>query len=182
MPHSVKSTAEKLKHRIENGLRVKGTGVGQKVKGKESERTMKGRYVVIKHVLPFVEQILMILSIQFRKTQTGYVEHAKTDPDVERGTFIHPRGYTMDTNNSPRKAMVVDGRSGRNRSVRTDGKRRELYISGWNANGQRRFQSCTQVLVCIIFPEYSVWKKDLFSQHDKSLHHLPTNGLVSCST
>jgi large subunit ribosomal protein L25 len=29
--------------RIENGLRVKGTGAGQKVKGKLWERTMKGR-------------------------------------------------------------------------------------------------------------------------------------------
>ncbi len=45
LPHSVKSTAEKLRRREENGLRVKGTGVGQKVKGKEWERTLKGRYV-----------------------------------------------------------------------------------------------------------------------------------------
>ncbi|KAK2628254.1 hypothetical protein QTJ16_002900 [Diplocarpon rosae] len=43
MPFSVKSTEEKLKRRLENGLRVKGTGVGQRVKGKESERTLKGR-------------------------------------------------------------------------------------------------------------------------------------------
>ena len=28
-------------------MRVKGTGVGQKVKGKESERTLKGRYVCV---------------------------------------------------------------------------------------------------------------------------------------
>lgn len=44
LPHSVKGTQEKLKRREENGLRVKGTGVGQKVKGKEWERTLKGRY------------------------------------------------------------------------------------------------------------------------------------------
>ncbi|KAK0119183.1 hypothetical protein ONS96_012247 [Cadophora gregata f. sp. sojae] len=43
MPFSVKSTAERLRRREENGLRVKGTGIGQRVKGKESERTMKGR-------------------------------------------------------------------------------------------------------------------------------------------
>ncbi|TVY20898.1 Mitochondrial 54S ribosomal protein L25 [Lachnellula arida] len=43
LPPSVKSTAERIRRRAENGLRVKGTGVGQKVKGKESERTMKGR-------------------------------------------------------------------------------------------------------------------------------------------
>jgi hypothetical protein len=45
LPHTVKGTAEKLKRREQNGLQVKGTGVGQKVKGKEWERTMKGRYV-----------------------------------------------------------------------------------------------------------------------------------------
>lgn len=45
MPYSVKSTEERLRRRVENGLRVKGTGIGQRVKGKESERTLKGRYV-----------------------------------------------------------------------------------------------------------------------------------------
>ena len=45
LPHSVKGTTEKLRRREQNGLRVKGTGVGQKVKGKEWERTLKGRYV-----------------------------------------------------------------------------------------------------------------------------------------
>ncbi|RAL63137.1 hypothetical protein DID88_004219 [Monilinia fructigena] len=43
LPLSVKSTEEKLRRRMENGLRVKGTGVGQRVKGKESERTLKSR-------------------------------------------------------------------------------------------------------------------------------------------
>jgi large subunit ribosomal protein L25 len=45
LPPSVKSTAERIRRRAENGLRVKGTGIGQRVKGKESERTLKGRYV-----------------------------------------------------------------------------------------------------------------------------------------
>lgn len=48
MPFSVKSTEERLRRRAENGLRVKGTGVGQRVKGKESERTLKGRYVALR--------------------------------------------------------------------------------------------------------------------------------------
>ena len=46
LPHSIKGTEYRLQRRMENGLRVKGTGVGQRVKGKESERTMKGRYVL----------------------------------------------------------------------------------------------------------------------------------------
>ena len=47
LPMSVKSTEFRLQRRMENGLRVKGTGVGQRVKGKESERTMKARYVCL---------------------------------------------------------------------------------------------------------------------------------------
>lgn len=46
LPYTAKGTAEKLRRREQNGLRVKGTGVGQKVKGKEWERTLKGRYVL----------------------------------------------------------------------------------------------------------------------------------------
>ncbi|KAI9879800.1 MAG: hypothetical protein M1830_006982 [Pleopsidium flavum] len=43
LPYTVKGTQERLSRREDNGLRVKGTGVGQKVKGKAWERTMKGR-------------------------------------------------------------------------------------------------------------------------------------------
>ncbi|KAG9236472.1 putative 54S ribosomal protein L25, mitochondrial [Amylocarpus encephaloides] len=43
LPPTVKNSHERLRKRVENGLRVKGTGIGQRVKGKESERTMKGR-------------------------------------------------------------------------------------------------------------------------------------------
>lgn len=43
LPFTVKGTEERLRKREENGLRVKGTGVGQKVKGKAWERTLKGR-------------------------------------------------------------------------------------------------------------------------------------------
>jgi len=45
LPFTVKGTAERIRKREEGGLRVKGTGVGMRVKGKESERTLKGRYV-----------------------------------------------------------------------------------------------------------------------------------------
>lgn len=43
LPYTKKSTQERLRRREEQGLRVKGTGVGQKVKGKVWERTLKGR-------------------------------------------------------------------------------------------------------------------------------------------
>jgi len=43
LPYSPKLPSEVEETRRENGLRVKGTGVGQKVKGKLWERTLKGR-------------------------------------------------------------------------------------------------------------------------------------------
>lgn len=43
LPFTVKGTEERIRRREETGLRVKGTGVGQKVKGKIWERTQKGR-------------------------------------------------------------------------------------------------------------------------------------------
>lgn len=43
LPPSTKSTEYKETRRAERGLQVKGTGVGQKVKGHKWERTMEGR-------------------------------------------------------------------------------------------------------------------------------------------
>ncbi|MCJ1455570.1 hypothetical protein MMC28_005925 [Mycoblastus sanguinarius] len=43
LPYTIKGTEERIRRRQEHGLRVKGTGVGQKVKGKLWERTMKGK-------------------------------------------------------------------------------------------------------------------------------------------
>ena len=43
LPHTIKKTEERLKKREQHGLRVRGTGVGQKVKGKAHERTLKTR-------------------------------------------------------------------------------------------------------------------------------------------
>ena len=43
LPFTSKSTEARLAYRIENGIRVKGTGVGQKVKGHWRERTLRAR-------------------------------------------------------------------------------------------------------------------------------------------
>ena len=43
LPFTVKKTEERGRAREENGLRVKGTGIGERVKGKRWERTLKGR-------------------------------------------------------------------------------------------------------------------------------------------
>nr|XP_036580609.1 uncharacterized protein CTRU02_09412 [Colletotrichum truncatum]KAF6788604.1 hypothetical protein CTRU02_09412 [Colletotrichum truncatum] len=43
LPPTVKGTEYRISHRVEHGLRVKGTGVGQKVKGKIHERMVQPR-------------------------------------------------------------------------------------------------------------------------------------------
>ena len=43
LPPGKKSTVERERRTVEKGLRVKGTGVGQRVKGKMWERTIQGR-------------------------------------------------------------------------------------------------------------------------------------------
>lgn len=45
LPETTKGTEYRLAHRVEHGLRVKGTGVGQKVKGHIHERHMIAKYV-----------------------------------------------------------------------------------------------------------------------------------------
>ena len=47
LPYTLKGTAERRRRREEGGLRVKGTGQGQKVKGKAWERSMKSRLVML---------------------------------------------------------------------------------------------------------------------------------------
>lgn len=44
LPETTKGTEYQLAHRVEHGLRVKGTGVGQKVKGHKFERDMAAKY------------------------------------------------------------------------------------------------------------------------------------------
>ncbi|KAL8773204.1 MAG: hypothetical protein Q9209_001880 [Squamulea sp. 1 TL-2023] len=43
LPYTIKGSNEGRKRREDHGLRIKGTGVGQRVKGKAWERTMKNR-------------------------------------------------------------------------------------------------------------------------------------------
>jgi hypothetical protein len=100
LPYTVKGTEERLRRRAENGLRVKGTGVGQRVKGKESERTLKGRYVLSLLLCRGDFDMLLKFSwerdftdnvvSQIGEAQTGDVGDAADDTDVERGKSIHP--------------------------------------------------------------------------------------------
>jgi hypothetical protein len=49
LPYTSKKPEERIRTRVEHGLRVKGTGVGQQVKGQRHERQMIARYA-LKHL------------------------------------------------------------------------------------------------------------------------------------
>lgn len=56
LPFTVKGTEERMRRRLEHGLRVKGTGVGERVKGKSDERTLKAKYV---HLFEYLHAIVL---------------------------------------------------------------------------------------------------------------------------
>lgn len=45
LPFTSKGTEERIRHRVELGLRVRGTGIGQRVKGHRHERMLAPKYV-----------------------------------------------------------------------------------------------------------------------------------------
>lgn len=130
MPFSVKSPAERLRRREENGLRVKGTGVGQRVKGKEDERQLKARCVArlllqgkMRRRGGMRVRDALLMRWQTREEETGYVGDAADDSDLEGGScrFPSPEGpptnLETDTNQHNREVMDVDGRSGQNKRL-----------------------------------------------------------------
>ncbi|KAF2255222.1 hypothetical protein BU26DRAFT_514973 [Trematosphaeria pertusa] len=58
LPWTIKKPGEKEKRRIERGLQVKGTGVGEKVKGKLWERTLKGRLEMRRQAMLGMPQLI----------------------------------------------------------------------------------------------------------------------------
>ncbi|KAJ4301157.1 hypothetical protein N0V90_003247 [Kalmusia sp. IMI 367209] len=58
LPWTIKKPGEKEKRRIERGLQVKGTGEGQKVKGKLWERTLKGRLEMRRKAMMDMPQLI----------------------------------------------------------------------------------------------------------------------------
>ncbi|KAM0281402.1 hypothetical protein ACHAQH_003524 [Verticillium albo-atrum] len=86
LPPTVKGSEYQLAHRVEHGLRVKGTGVGQKVKGHQHERMVMPRYVVammgITTVFGWADTLL-----QNGEEEKRHVEHAGLDEAMEEGKF-----------------------------------------------------------------------------------------------
>lgn len=62
LPPTTKSPEAKLAHRVEYGLRVKGTGVGQQVKGHIYERQMAAKCVVLV-ILRFLRESWLVLTM-----------------------------------------------------------------------------------------------------------------------
>lgn len=138
LPFTTKGTAERRRRRQETGLRVKGTGKGERVKGHKWERTMKARYVTcLNHIQKAMDQPLdvqlldrayivswnillsLVLGGQARKTTTGDAEHADPGSKLEGGKQYSDSPYRMICAN-PRlnsEDMDVAGRTGPNSYV-----------------------------------------------------------------
>ncbi|RKF57961.1 54S ribosomal protein L25, mitochondrial [Golovinomyces cichoracearum] len=58
LPFTVKGTKEKIRRKFKHGSRIKGTGVGQTVKGKGFERTMKTRLEKRKQAMLAMPQMI----------------------------------------------------------------------------------------------------------------------------
>ncbi|KAK3180653.1 54S ribosomal protein L25, mitochondrial [Lecanicillium sp. MT-2017a] len=91
LPETTKATDYRLAHRVEHGLRVKGTGVGQKVKGRIHERHMISKYDSLE--LPtrggmrngtiFANRFCL----QDGTTKKGHVGYAQAYQGLEDGKF-----------------------------------------------------------------------------------------------
>lgn len=58
LPYTSKGTDARIERRAKHGLRVKGTGVGQKVKGKKWERMMRGKLEKTKEAMEGMPKLI----------------------------------------------------------------------------------------------------------------------------
>ncbi|KAH8737605.1 ribosomal protein of the large subunit [Ilyonectria robusta] len=87
LPETRKGTEYRLAHRVEHGLRVKGTGVGQKVKGHIHERHMIAKYV--DHAAAGRLRILLewpwLTMNQDGEAKKGHAGYAQAHQGLEKG-------------------------------------------------------------------------------------------------
>lgn len=125
LPFTRKLNEEKLRKRVELGLRVKGTGVGEKVKGHKHERTLVAKYVVEPRLLLLVGRKWWFADWGFRtqdgEEERGHAGYARPYPGMEKGkdcaqTFavctlvnhgLHYRSARGTGPSSPNKRSVV---------------------------------------------------------------------------
>ena len=89
LPFTNKGTETRLGKRVELGLRVRGTGVGQKVKGHKHERQLAVKYVWVE-CRRWLECLLGALLADFLVRQdgqeeTGHAGYAKPHQGMEKG-------------------------------------------------------------------------------------------------
>jgi large subunit ribosomal protein L25 len=93
LPDTRKATEYRLAHRVEHGLRVKGTGVGQKVKGHIHERHMIAKYVggpIMGTVIDwpcviFGDRTMRLTILQDGDKEKGHVGYAQPYQTLEEG-------------------------------------------------------------------------------------------------
>ena len=82
LPGTIKSTEASMKRREEHGSRIKGTGLGQKVKGHVWERTLKSRLDKRRQAMLEMPQM-----IQDWKQVRRHIQHAPFQIEWKRLTF-----------------------------------------------------------------------------------------------
>lgn len=90
LPYTPKGTLERLQKRVEFGLRVKGTGVGQKVKGHKHERQMIAKSVLSPAALDrdmFLEEMLTVC-LQDGEEEISHAQYAQSHQRMEEGKFL----------------------------------------------------------------------------------------------
>jgi large subunit ribosomal protein L25 len=86
LPETTKGTEYQLAQRVEHGLRVKGTGVGQKVKGHIHERHMIAKYVnssLSVWISSLLDQFITNNLVQDGTEEESHAGNAKTHPGLE---------------------------------------------------------------------------------------------------
>lgn len=84
LPETNKGAEYRLAHRVEHGLRVKGTGVGQSVKGHIYERHMISKYALAS--LEYMCSLCFLLTAsQDGEEEKGYAGDAQADQGLEEG-------------------------------------------------------------------------------------------------
>lgn len=89
LPPTSKSSQARLQRRVEKGVRVKGTGVGQRVKGKIFERTMRKRLETRRQAMLKMPQLVQ----QWRQV-SGFSTLVCSDYNADfREQLGHGRGW-----------------------------------------------------------------------------------------
>ena len=120
LPFTHKATEERIRKRVELGLRVKGTGVGQKVKGHKYERQLEDKYgsPFIRAMVPPGSwwQRLLTCFGQDGQEEKGNAPDARAHPRVERGMALSKRPFQMYLESANWRTRLEKriGQSGRN--------------------------------------------------------------------